>query len=373
MPPLPEHSRQEEETMSATFDFIEAKGSRYEIGLQVGEATRGKIQRIMDQVMDWDLPCNYRNFESADTVPLPLYDRQQVLAKTAEFLPLFQDYCPDMLDELRGIARGAQLSFEEALFLQIRGEILYVLGGCSSFVFSRSVTREKQIIAGQNWDNHIDGDLMVVLHAMPDDEPAYLTFTFAGLTSFMGINAAGVGQFANSLPWGDCTLGIPHYPFKWRIFQQTHLAGIRAVAESTQTVQPGNYVFCDGSGAIADLELTPEGCAWPQTDEGFFVHTNHFLADPYASRQGQSPFIANSRCRYARFHALVSEVVPQVDLAAMQRILADHENYPSASLCRHEGAAGIWTVASLIAEPERGLLHVCAGNPCQGKFETYSL
>jgi hypothetical protein len=31
------------------------------------------------------------------------------------------------------------------------------------------------------------------------------------------------------------------------------------------------------------------------------------------------------------------------------------------------------TTASLIAEPEKGLLHVSRGNPCQNRYESYRL
>lgn len=357
--------------MTDRFPMLSVQGSRYEIGVQVGEALHSTIPRVIDQIIKHEIPRNI--IRSKDRLPsLQGLSRDEILVKTHEFLPLFEHYCPAMLEELRGIADGAQISFEEALLLQIRGEVLYAMpGGCSSFALSREATRDDEIIIGQNWDYTVDLDLLVILHLTPDAGPSQLMMTFAGLTSYMGINSAGIGQFANALPWGKAQVGIPHYPFKWRVFQQADLTGIRHVAENTNTVLPGNYVLCDASGEIADLELTPEGCVWLEDKEGFFVHTNHFLGEPFASRPDVPTPVEDSVPRYERFYSLVKEHYGKLDVPLLQKILSDHENYP-VSVCRHEDVPGIRTSASLIAQPERGLLHVCAGNPCQGEYTTYS-
>jgi isopenicillin-N N-acyltransferase-like protein len=359
--------------MAHKFPLLKVSGSRYNIGLQVGEALRDKIPRVIGQIFDYELAL-CKKWTKGESLPaIPDFTPDDVLKRTRDFIPLFERYCPLMLEELRGIAAGAGLSFEEALLLQIRGEVVYAIaGGCTSFVFSRDVTKEQEIIIGQNWDYPIDLDLLLILHLTPEDSPAQLMMTFAGLTSYMGINAAGIGNFANALPWGWCQIGIPHYPFKWRIFQQANLAGIRRVCDETKTVQPGNYVFCDGSGEIADVELTPEGAVWLDNVEGFFVHTNHFLGEPFRSRPDLPPLTEDSISRYQRMYGFVKKSYGQVDVSLMQKFLSDHDNYP-VSLCRHEEYPALCTSASLIAEPEHGVLHACAGNPCKGEYVTYCL
>lgn len=358
--------------MAYIFPVLRVRGSRYEIGIQVGEALRDTIPRTIDQIFDYEVAL-FKEWTKGDLPPIPDFTRDDVLKKTREFLPLFEQYSPSMVQELRGIAEGARIPFEEALLLQIRGEVIYAIaGGCSSFVLSRDATKDGEIIIGQNWDYPIDLDLMVVLHLSPEDGPAQLMLTFAGLTSYLGINAAGIGNFANALPWGWCEVGIPHYPFKWRVFQQTSLDGLRRLCDETKTVQPGNYVFCDSSGEIADVELTPEGAVWLEDKEGFFVHTNHFLGEPFASRPDLPPFVEDSVPRYHRLYGLVKESYGKISVPLMRSFLSDHDNYP-VSLCRHEEFPGPSTAASLIAQPERGLLHICAGNPCEGDYVTYSL
>jgi isopenicillin-N N-acyltransferase-like protein len=195
-------------------------------------------------------------------------------------------------------------------------------------------------------------------------------FTFTGLTSFMGLNSSGVSHFGNSLPWGWCDVAIPHYPIKWRIYQEKSLAGVRRLLDGTRTVQPGNAVMADGDGNIADVELTPERAVWLDPTDGFFVHTNHFLGAPYANRADLPPILEDSVPRLERITSLVRQAGPKLDVEKLKSILSDHENYP-VSICRH--AERMCTSASLIAEPERGLMHVCAGNPCDGDFVTYQV
>jgi isopenicillin-N N-acyltransferase like protein len=50
--------------------------------------------------------------------------------------------------------------------------------------------------------------------------------------------------------------------------------------------------------------------------------------------------------------------------------LADHKGFPT-SICRHD--TSVTTIATAIAEPEDGRLHVAAGNACEAAFYTYSL
>jgi isopenicillin-N N-acyltransferase-like protein len=246
--------------MKKKFDLFNVGGTAFEIGRQVGDLLKEKIPRAIDQILSYDLGL-FKRFTKGIALPDGLdLSNENLIAHTKNFVPLFESYCPGVIDEIKGIAETSGLSFEEALLLQIRGEIVYALnGGCTSFALSRESTRERKVYAGQNWDYNIDPDPLVLLRVSPEDGPRYLTMTFAGLTSFMGMNAAGISQFGNSPPRGWCEMGIPHYPIKWRIYRERNMVGLKKLPANTKTIQPGNYTMCDGEGEIADAELTPQG------------------------------------------------------------------------------------------------------------------
>jgi isopenicillin-N N-acyltransferase-like protein len=72
----------------------------------------------------------------------------------------------------------------------------------------------------------------------------------------------------------------------------------------------------------------------------------------------------------ARLRELVGAEPSRVGLNSLQAAMSDHAGYPT-SICRHEER--MVTIASIIAEPEQGNLHVAAGNPCVWAYETYPL
>lgn len=360
--------------MAKRFLFLKVEGSPFQIGLQIGESLKERISLSINQILDYELGVYKKLTFGEEAPPISTYTKEYIFNKARIFLPLFKKYCPQMLMELRGIAKGSNIDFEQALLLQIRGEIVYAAAqfGCTSFALSREATSNNRVLIGQNWDYPIESDLLMVLHVIPEEGPRRIMMTFIGLTSYLGINSEGIGNFANALPWGWCEPGIPHYPFWWRIFQQKHMAGIRDIVKKTKPVQPKNCVFCDANGEIADLEMTPNDSIWLDPHEGFFVHTNHFLGEPYSNKSNLPPLMGDSVPRYNRLKALVKESYGSITVSKMQKFLSDHDNYPT-SICRHEEPDGWFTSASMIAEPELGVLHVCAGNPCSGEYIHYTV
>lgn len=382
--------------MARQFELLRVSGSPRRIGLQVGTELREKVWRAIEQIFDYEL--YFYKWQTVGAYPdLGDLTRDRILAATHEFLPHLERYAPAMVEELRGIAEGARISFEEALLLQIRGEIVYALTppdfvatspvatssvACTAFAISGAGTKDGRTLVGQNWDYAVDLDsgIMHLLHVTPEDGPRQLMLTYAGLTSFIGMNSAGVANFLNSLPWGWCKVGIPHYPVCWRIYRERELAGVRRVLEATDTVQAENHLLADGSGHYADAELTPQGVSWIDDRDGFLVHTNHYLAEPNASNPNLGATVADSLTRRARLGSMIAEHYGTIDLSLLHGFLSDHENYPT-SICRHEGMPDGtpegpkigWTAASLIAVPEQGLMYICVGNPCQGEYVEYQV
>jgi hypothetical protein len=133
------------------FDFLRVRGSNYEIGLQLGEAMKHKIPKAIDQIFDYELGVFYKLLTKGKNSPIvPDMTKEKVLKKTLEFLPLFKHYCPGMLDELRGISKGAGISFEEALLLQVRGEVVYAMSaGCTAFALSSTFSMSRRTMPRQ--------------------------------------------------------------------------------------------------------------------------------------------------------------------------------------------------------------------------------
>jgi isopenicillin-N N-acyltransferase-like protein len=353
--------------MSDVYPLFTARGSHRDLGRQHGEQARTHIRGFLDYLTHW-----FR------------LSREQLASRALRFLPLFDQHCPHLVDEVRGLAEGAGLPLTEALAVQIRGELCSVQDeGCTTFVISPRGTAASQVLIGQNSDVEPElEEFAYVLRLEPEGKSALLMWTFGGMIGYHGLNAAGVAHFANSLGGGPAwKTGLPHYPVKRLMLEQRSLDDVLALLRRVPVCSSGNYVLCDGAGRIADVELTPEGFGLIEDrGEGFITHSNHFVCSPYSCAATDQASVPDSFPRLSRMHNLVASRSSHVTIEDLKRFLADHDGYPTA-ICRHPHSgpdhpsvsARGRTTASLIAEPAAGRLHVARGNPCQAPYATYQL
>jgi isopenicillin-N N-acyltransferase-like protein len=116
--------------------------------------------------------------------------------------------------------------------------------------------------------------------------------------------------------------------------------------------------------------LTPNRFAILRDKRGIIVHANHFCSSDLVSEEALLQKMPDSPLRQFQMEALLLERHGRIGLDHLKLALADHKGWPT-SICRHQ--SDVETIASLIAEPGQGRLHVAAGNPCKTEFVTYSL
>jgi isopenicillin-N N-acyltransferase-like protein len=277
------------------------------------------------------------------------------------------------MDEVQGLAHGAGISFEEAMLCQARAEAAYKNDeGCSAFALTGEATLDGQPLAGQNQDLQPEySDVAILLHVKPDDgRPRALMFTFAGQLGYSGLNSAGVALFANALYNYEWRLGLPKYAMKRTILEQRTVADAVKLLERHRLCSANNLVLADRRGAIADIEIRPEGVA-PYTDShpDGRVHTNHYATPEFAAHEAGT--LPDSCPRLDRMKALIEREWGSVTVATLQDILADHDGEPGG-ICRH-GASGYHSISGYIAEPAKGVLHVRRGHGCLGTWTSYTV
>jgi isopenicillin-N N-acyltransferase-like protein len=357
---------------AASLPFVKVHGSPYRRGRQHGRDCGDLIRRYPDVLLEVSrIEAQWRALDASRPAPR----REDFLARAMRFLPALEAFAPHLVEEVRGIADGARLSFAEVLLVNIRAEVMGLTTAdafCTAFAVGRSATADGSVLSGQNLDQHpLNRDLMIVLKVEPDEGPAILMCSFAGLVGYPGISAAGVSLFQNALSTHAWRGGaMPHYFLKRVLLEQADLSGCLAVAGKARVCSSANYVLTDRTGALRDIEMTPDGMATLDADGDVIVHTNHFRSPALVAEEALLPKIPDSARRAPRMEAMLAERRGRIAFDDLKQALADHQDWPTA-ICRHE--ADVETIASIVAEPDQGRLHIAAGPPCSAEFVTYSL
>ena len=349
----------------ATFPAYRFAGTHREIGAQYGEACR-------------DLILLHRDLALARLGDRAGVSRDAALTRALEYRPWVQRYAPFFDDEIQGLAAAANLSLAEAYALQLRAELATPLvenDECTGFAALAEATSDGAPLVGQNADlPAFYAQIGVVAELVADDQPAILMLLPAGQVSYIGINSAGVGCFANFLTCDGWRMGLPRYFLSRLALTQNCVADALAAVRGVQRASSRNLLLLDSDGHAADLETTPTRDAQLDPVDGLLAHANHYVA-PELRDEERSPaaYVANSRVRQGRMEELLHERRGQLNATVMQEILRDRACYPD-TLCRQLGDADsdVITFASVIGEPSRGRLSVAVGPPNEHEYVTHT-
>jgi isopenicillin-N N-acyltransferase-like protein len=351
---------------------ITAVGTRRVVGRRHGAACRAEIRAFRDSVLG-----HLERFGGM-SVATGLARAERLFAHVARGLPA-------LAEEVRGIADGAGLSVAEAALLQVRYEVANLPAsaeGCTLIGVEASRSRSGQSMVAQNIDVPADNvPLLILLEARPDDAPALLTCTFAGILAQTGINAAGLGlcgSFVVSATWGA---GIPARNFIRRhILEQASLADAMAVMRRFPIRASGhNVMLTDRSGRVIDIESTPESFRVLEAGDGLLAHTNHYCHPDLAphdtlATSSLADFAEDSPRRVSRVWALARAVPGPLGVDDIQGLLRDHADYPK-SVCRHPDGDPTRTqsACSVVLTPGAGSMTVAVGTPCDHPATEYAL
>jgi isopenicillin-N N-acyltransferase-like protein len=348
-------------------------GSPTTMGEQIGEALR-------EYVRGFDAIALQRVQKTMDV------SRERAEEVARRCIDDTRSYAPHMVEELEGVERASGVPLDRLMLLQIRNQLQPDVGegrgmapaadsGCTAFALGAEATGSGGV-AGQNWDNDPAMDpFTVVLTRRPEDAPAFMSVTQAGLIAYLGVSDAGIGLCMNTLPAPARRYGVPHYFTVRGIYEARSLdEAVRAVRRAQRAI-PANVLLATPQGP-ADLEITADDVHVLRDDDGAVTHTNHCVHPDLAPINDDFPELIQSGPRKCRVDELLTAAPRPVTRESLQAILSDHQDHP-CSICRHANehpTTGYWTsVWSLIVEVDAGRLHLTRGNPCQQPYETYEM
>lgn len=346
------------------------EGSARERGTQHGETLREQVNEGLDR---WRELVAARGQNP---------DRRVIeIAERSPYVGTLQSRCPDLLDEVRGIAEGAAVTFAEALVLNLMDEEWWFRdgeeSGCS-LVAGRPAGARAPVLA-QNMDLPTwMEDLQVVLrirHAGEDAGTERVVLSAAGMIGLTGARGGGVAVGVNTLLQLPRSLhGVP-VAFVVRSVLEHPSAESAAGWLAAMPHSSGQHYAIVDDHQVIGVECSAAGAALRHfAPEEWLLHTNHPLwSDPSIISPPEAVGIVGVRLHssHRRFDALTSfeQTARHAPADAIAAMLANEssgvcmvatEQYPTS------------TFGSVQFSPGSGRYRVAPGSPAHTPWQEYS-
>lgn len=330
---------------------VEVEGSNYEIGFQIGQKCRKQISRLIKTSKEKYLKHTGRPFN--------------YFVKRGKRLLFYCDKYPQYIDEIKGIANGAEADFYDYFALNFEDEVVDNANKCTT-IFLRT---KNGIFLGHNEDwTRSFLDELYVLKLRQKYKPDILALSYLGPPQFIAacLNSKGIAFTGNSL-YTTHKLGIPE------AFVLRSMCDAKNINEAIKDLEAkprsmGINSMIVSKNGIVDIENSISKSAIIEAKGDCFIHTNHPLK--LKGKRGR-----NSVIRFNRATEMLKKNETR-DMDLLKNILSDHKNYPD-SICCHIGSEGEkikWmTIASIIIDLKNMEMLISHGNPCKNKYKEYRL
>jgi isopenicillin-N N-acyltransferase-like protein len=350
--------------------LVQVTGTHREMGRQIGEACRKQVQH---------------SIENGRSLVADAYEQLELTwagaqIQSRKYVPFAQERYPQYVEELMGIAEGADVAFEDLAVLNameaVTMDALH-LTRCTSMAVNDDRTADGHVLMAHNEDwVPEDEDDVFIIHATPKNEPPYLAMTYGGLLPNIGFNAYGLAQMCDSVYPNDSRIGTPRVVVSRAVLAcKTPGEALRHML-SAQRAAGYNHMLVHESGELYSVEVSARKFAILYGEDGYLVHTNNYLAESMQPVEREPEDLVSSRVRYFRALRLVKREEAH-SIKTLQAIQRDHVNF-SNSICNHTINATDpldreKTVNAMVIDLTAREMHIAWGNPCENPYHTYHL
>jgi isopenicillin-N N-acyltransferase-like protein len=303
---------------TAELPIVTCAGSPGERGEQHGEAFRGLIAEGLGRWAE--------SIASAHAVAADVYLRDFVHG--TDFLPTIRRWTPGLLDEVEGIARGSaqpwpwiyayNLLDEEWTWSRERT----AAGSAPGCTVAGFAPEGGTTLLAQTMDiPNIHDGTQAVLRIEPDDRPAALVFTHAGMAALTGCNEVGLAVVVNNLDMLPASrTGLP-VAFVLRGILERRTLGEAVDFVSRVTHATGQHYGIAAPEGLASVEGWATGVAVNAESGPRLLHTNHPIYTDEVAGNAESRY-ERSRTRQ-RLEYLEREAGPYRDVLGLEELLSD--------------------------------------------------
>lgn len=336
----------------------ETTGTPFERGKQRGVADTDQIRAFYGRF------CQGLSLEHAET-------RDKVKRVESNM----RRTCPEVLEELAGVAAGSDLKYEEILLLNCSVDLGAIdhLAHCTNFIM---VGTPHGMLHGQQHDVDPTNAMPFVTgeHVHLDDG------TLLKRIVWVGSAWGGIGVNSRGLSLGESTVWVRDTNWETGI-PINILAGlplmrcgrVSEAIELLQEIAPINYGYnfacTDVTGDAAIIERSPTRCAVRRLEGRALWCTNYYYESPMQELMAHAPdIIGNSKARWRNLAQIANDAEWSWDMDGMQAALRDHTE--PGGICQHAGPgqADLCSSHSFIMVPSQNLLLLTDGLPCKHPY-----
>ena len=246
----------------------------YEITLRGGPRERGRSQG------NTFAPEIRRLIDECQTLWLGDMPKECVAAIRSNMLAYLQAFWPELIEELHGIAEGANLPFEDICTINFVSAIGALRPGCSNFI---TLVTPDGPVHGKTSDIGEDYRYYSVQRVIPDDGPSYLAVSWVGcLWAEVGINEEGycVGQGSAPIMPDQDGYGVPTLEYPRALLSRcaTTAQALDQCARLDMAGKGLNMAMVDVSGDATVVERSGTRQNIRRPVNGVLFCTNHFIA-----------------------------------------------------------------------------------------------
>ncbi len=337
-----------------TLPFLKVSGSHFSCGQQVGLAFKNQIYR-------------YLNLCRND----PPKDRswQDCLDQTQKFITPTQKYFPDIVDEIKGAAKSADLDFIELFATSIEEFYSrhYHLKDCTDIILLPPASSHTLILH----NNDLPPNLFETLTSVEwnfDDGSRMFTVGLAGIFVSVGVNNSQIVLSGNELTPNDTRIGIPRALIARAILSaKTFDEAVKIAIHPKRASSYNNIITTPNQSVSVEGSATNYELIFPQ--KGILTHSNHYCSPKMLSYEGKSDHHSSTERLNSADEITLSHLKP-INFEMAKSFLGDHspnENGNDNTICRH-GKAKI-TLFGFAVDLDTGVVELASGNPCQNPFQ----
>ncbi|MGX4677328.1 C45 family autoproteolytic acyltransferase/hydrolase [SAR92 clade bacterium H246] len=366
---------------------IELSGTAKQRGQCYGETVRDLIAANLDS---WRADLGNFCQKKQGSAALDSKAYLDTFFSQTDYLSAIKRWAPQLLDEVKGIAEGANQSLQNILGLNLFDEE-WVFGltqgqaksttKCTAFAVSDE--KHGTHYAGQTMDipSWVEGRQVLLRTLATETQPEALIFSVAGCLGLNGINANGVGITCNTLaqlPYARD--GLPVMFVLRSVLEKKNMHEAEALIHSIKHASGQNYIISSADDRRC-FECGSTGVSRYQPGQAKtrVFHSNHPLVN-----QARSDVAVYTEARFTNSKARLDSICtrlgdPQqpLNIQTVKTALAAHDdpqNPVSRTLNKHNKKDTIgYTAGASIYEWVNGpRLHLAAGPACETPFELFT-